>query len=814
MKTRLLLVIGIALMLQSHAQFTLQGTVRNQDSRLPLYGAHISIENTLLSVVSGPKGEFRFTNLRKGTYTLNISYMGFGSRHLPVQLDKNISIEIELQPAPILQNEIIISSTRAGSKLPVTFEDISNSKIKSANQGKDLPLILSESMSAVATSDAGNGMGYTALRIRGTDMSRINVTVNGIPLNDPESHNVFWVDLPDVASSTDNIQIQRGVGTSTNGAAAFGASINLLTSSLQSDPYAEISTIAGSYNSFKISGLFGTGLIREHWSFNGRVSGMQSDGFIDRASSDLFSYHLNSSYTNPKSSLRFNLISGNEVTYQAWDGIPGFILDTNRTYNGMGAYYDATGKLRYYDKETDNYRQTHYQLLYSRQILPQLYFNAAGHYTKGKGYYEQYRESDDLADYGIMPVLLNAPFVVQQGDTLFFPDSLISQADLIRRKWLDNDFAGITYSFDWKSGPLHSSIGGSWNHYTGRHFGTVIWSEIALSALPDLEWYRSKAIKKDFNIFAKASYDLNGMISFFADLQLRTIKYGIDGIDDDSRDITQEHSFGFFNPKAGLTITINEKNSTYISYAVAHREPNRDNFVDADPNRPGPTPETLFDLEFGHKYQGEKLSLGSNIYWMNYRDQLVLTGAINDVGAAVMVNIPESYRLGFEFNSKLQAGKLLSWEVTATLSQNKIKRFTEYVDNWDSWGQESIVHKNTNLAFSPALIAGSNIHITPINHLSINLITKYVGRQYLDNTQDNSRMLAPYLLNDLRFSLAFHPRFVKEVMLNIFINNLFNRQYESNAWVYRYVLDGEYRKLDGYYAQAGVNFMAGITLKF
>ncbi|MBK7171767.1 MAG: TonB-dependent receptor [Bacteroidales bacterium] len=419
-----------------------------------------------------------------------------------------------------------------------------------------------------------------------------------------------------------------------------------------------------------------------------------------------------------------------------------------------------------------------------------------------------------MIDYGIQPIHLPGPYLVQQGDTLYFPDSLVTNADLIRRKWLDNDFAGITYSLSWKSGPLQTSVGGSWNIYVGRHFGRVIWSEIAMAAPPDLEWYRSKAQKQDFNIYGKANYDLSRVFSLFADLQLRRINYGIDGIDDDSRDITQDHNFTFFNPKAGINATIDENNAAYLSFGIANREPNRDNFVDADLSETAPRPETLYDFEIGHKYQSTHVLLSSNLYWMLYNDQLVLTGAINDVGAPVMVNVPESYRLGLEVSGKIEFTDKLNWGLSATISRNKIRKFTEYVDNWDTWSQESFEHQNTDLSFSPSLILNSDVQLKPLKNLSIHFISKYVGKQYLDNTQDESRKLDAYLINDLRFSYSFFPAFLKELRINAFINNIFNHEYESNAWIYRYMEANEMKVLDGYYPQAGINFMAGMSLKF
>jgi len=813
MKKVLLVTLILFLGMKAWPQYTISGTVKDSRQNAPLAGAHVMLDESLKGFVTDASGSFTIPDASKGEHELKTSFVGYGTDTRTIRINGDVSVNIVLNQRAILENEVVIRSTRAAEKTPLTYQDISRRDIEKANLSQDIPFVLSNSISAVATSDAGNGMGYTALRIRGTDMTRINVTINGIPLNDPESHNVFWVDLPDFATSTDNIQIQRGVGTSTNGAAAFGASINLLSSSIRQEPYGEVAASFGSFNSSKLSASFGSGLIHEHWSVNGRVSSLQSDGYIDRASSKLSSYFLSGAYSGEKDILRFNIFSGDEKTYQAWDGIPHEILDTNRRYNGMGAYYDRQGNLHYYADETDKYRQTHYQLTYSRQLRQHLLLNLAAHYTHGEGYYEQYRDDEDFEDYGIAPIRLPGNYYLSGSDTISVPDSLLASGDLIRRKWLDNDFAGITYALSFDKGKFQSSVGGSWNTYTGRHFGRVIWSEFPGSFPYDYEWYRNKARKKDFNMYAKTSYALNKKISILADLQIRNITYWIDGIDDDSRNISQDHDFTFFNPKAGIYYTVNESNSLYASVAIASREPNRDNFVDADLTKELPSPETLYDAELGYTLQTDKLSLGSNLYYMYYHDQLVLTGAINDVGASVMENVPESYRLGMEVSLRLKLARNLSWHASSTLSRNKINRYTEYVDNWDTWSQESFGHRNTDLSFSPSLLANSELEWRPADNLTLSLVSKYVGKQYLDNTQDESRRLDPYLVNDARISFLLHPKLFRELRLSLFLNNFLNESYESNAWVYKYKEGDEFKVLDGYFPQAGFNFLAGCVFK-
>jgi len=814
MKRILILAVASLLFSNGWAQYTLKGLVKNAASGIVLSGAHVQISNTHIGVVSDSDGFFSIPDLSKGSYLLTISFLGFEPETRQINLETNMIVTIAMKTSAILQDEVIIQSTRVPVKSPLTYQDIDRQELESINLGQDLPLLLSGSLSAVSTSDAGNGMGYTALRIRGSDMTRINVTMNGVPLNDPESHNVFWVDLPDVASSTQSIQIQRGVGTSTNGAAAFGASINLLTNKLMQEPYGEIASSYGSFRSSKLSASFGTGLLRQHWTLDGRFSTLASDGFIDRASSNLSSFHVSTGYSGKNSILRFNLISGNEKTYQAWDGIPGKILDTNRRYNGIGAYYDQRGTLKYYANETDNYRQTHYQLFFSRQVNNSLIINTSAHYTKGAGYYEQYRDDDDCTKYGIAPVRIPGNYYLTGADTIHQPDSTIQFFDIIRRKWLDNDFAGLTYSLSWRKNRYHTTFGGSWNTYTGRHFGKIIWSEFSSNIGPDYEWYRSRALKRDFNVYGKTTIELSKRVSIYIDMQIRSIKYGINGIDDDSRNISQDHDFTFFNPKAGLYCNLDEFNTAYFSFGRAKREPNRDNFVDANPSKPFPSPETLYNFETGHSLRKSRLLVNSNIYLMYYRDQLALTGAINDVGAPVMENVQESYRIGLELIVNLDIHKLLQWNLSATISRNKISRFTEYIDNWDNWEQIIVEHRNTDLSFSPSILANSELVLRLPKEGRLSLVSKFIDRQYIDNTQDKSRSLDPYFINDIRLSYIFRPTFCKEIGINILISNVLNHEYESNAWIYRYWEGSEFKKLDGFFPQAGIHFLSGISIKF
>ncbi|HPF65941.1 TonB-dependent receptor [Lentimicrobium sp.] len=803
MKFRLLPALLVLLPFFSMAQLTLKGRVIDEQTASPLQGAHLRLNNRLVKTTTDAKGMFEINDLKAGSYKLKVTYLGYRIWEAYFDLEANKSMLISLEQAPVLTQETIITATRAGDKTPVTYQNLSGKEISKNNQGRDIPFLLEQMPATVVTSDAGTGIGYTGIRIRGTDMNRINITVNGIPLNDAESHSVFWVNMPDFASSTGSLQVQRGVGTSTNGAAAFGASINLLTEAPAPEAYGEVSSAAGSFNTFRNTVQAGTGLMKGNWAVDARLSKLSSDGYIDRAFSDLKSFYVSGGYFGANTILKVNVFSGKEITYQAWDGIPSDILKTNRTYNGMGYYKDYLGNENYYDNETDNYQQDHYQMMLSQRLGGNLTGNIALHYTRGFGYYEQFKDDEDLTDY------LVAPVPVPGNDTL-----LITQSDLIRRKYLDNDFYGFTWSVNYEKQKLSLTAGGSGNRYEGLHFGEIIWAEFAGTAGYNHRWYEGTGDKKDLNFFVKSIYQAGSRLSLYGDLQLRGIQYALDGRDDDQRDITQSHDFLFFNPKAGIHYALNQYGSIYAGFAVANREPNRDNYTDADPSKPAPVAETLFDYELGYNYHKNNLKLAANLYYMHYRDQLVLTGAINDVGAPVMTNVPLSFRTGLEISSQYMLTENLQASANLTVSSNKIKNFTEYVDDWDNWGSQienSI--GSTDIAFSPDMVAGAAINWAIIKNLDLMINGKYVSRQYIDNTSSPDRSLDPYFVSNLRLGYTVKPAFVRQIEFSLNINNLFNAEYETNAWIYRYYSEGTYGVLDGFFPQAGINFMAGLTLK-
>jgi len=796
------------------AQFTLKGTVKTETGEL-LVGANLTVSNGFSGTTTDVNGVYQFKKLKAGVYQLSVSFIGYEKQNSEINLTGNQTLDVVLKSDNILAEEVLVSATRVKEKTPVAFTTVEKSEIRDNNLGQDIPYLLGLTPSFVTTSDAGTGVGYTNFRIRGTDLNRINVTVNGIPMNDAESHGTWWVDIPDLASSTDNIQVQRGVGTSTNGAAAFGATINLQTTTINKEAFAEYSTSAGSFGTLKNSVGVGTGLLKGKFTFDARLSKVSSDGFIDRASSNLKSFFVSGGYFTDKTILKLNVFSGLEDTYQAWNGVPSVRL--NNDLAGMQRYADhglysqkqvdemissnsRTYNLYTYPNQVDYYQQDHYQLLYSHQFSPEVTLNASGFYTKGKGYYEEYKDNQKLADY-----LITAPVV--GGVT-------ISKSDLIRRKWLDNDFYGMTFSLNRKLETSEFTFGGGYNVYDGNHFGKVIWARNAGDSEINHEWYRGTGLKKDFNLFAKYNYELAENLNLFADFQYRKIDYTITGLDDDLRDLTQKHNFEFFNPKVGLYYQLSEKQNLYINFARANREPNRDNYVDADPKGKQPTFETLNDFELGYKYKTSGFAFGANAYFMAYQNQLILTGEINDVGAPIMTNVDNSYRAGLEIMAGVKLTEKLKWDVNVTLSKNKIKDFTDYVDDWDNGGQIATKLGTSDLAFSPELIANSQLKWIAAKGLNISLQSYSVSKQYIDNTSSNNRKLNGYLLNNLKFTYRVPQKFAKEFNLHLMVNNLFDTKYENNAWVYSYLYESKRYAMDGYFPQAGINFMAGLDIRF
>ncbi len=681
--------------------------------------------------------------------------------------------------------EVTISSVRAKDKNPITYTNVSKEEIAPRNLGQDVPVLLQYLPSVVSTTDAGNGVGYTYMRVRGSDGSRINVTLNGIPFNDSESQGTFFVNLPDFASSLESVQLQRGVGTSTNGAGAFGASLNMATKSYQEKAYAEISNSFGSFNTRKHTLSFGTGL-HNNFEMNGRISNIASDGFIDRATSNMFGYFFNANYVKESTLVKLMAFGGKEKTYQAWYGIEDpEKLRNDRTFNPAGMYFDENGNMQFYDDETDNYWQNHFQLHWTEKWSENWISNAALHYTIGKGYFEQYKEDEDLTDYNLPAFNGN------------------SISDLVRKRWLDNDFFGATFSLNYRNEKTDLLFGGAANRYLGLHYGEVVWTQ---NYIPNPNrYYDNYGNKDDVNFYTKASYNVTNKLNLFADLQYRIVFYEATSFRfDDVND-----TFRFFNPKAGLNYQLDEKNVFYGYFGIANKEPRRDDYESG-----AIKPERLFDYELGWKYNTKKVKLYANAFYMRYNDQLVMTGALNDVGSPIFTNSGKSYRLGLEVESIIALSDKLILNPNFTLSQNKNEDFY--------FQRDGIIQDlgNTNIAYSPSIVAGNRFSYLPIKGLQLSLLSKFVGEQYMGNIDSENSKLDSYFVSDLNASYDWQiNKGIKSIVFSALVNNIFDLEYESNGYFYTYddtwsgptpvTIEGA-----GFYPQAGINFLLGMNLKF
>lgn len=698
-------------------------------------------------------------------------------------------VENQKKDSVLLLEPVELRAIRAGENSPFTKTNLFKKDLEKLNLAPDLPFLLNQTPSVVVNSDAGNGVGYTGIRIRGTDASRINITLNGIPFNDAESQGTFFVDLPDFSSSISSIQIQRGVGTSSNGAGAFGASINISTHEVNTKPYAEINNSYGSFNTWKNTIKAGSGLIGNHFTADLRLSRISSDGYIDRASSDLKSFYFSTAYLNKKSSLRLNIFSGKEKTYQAWYGVSEADLKTNRTINYAGT--ERPGEP--YDNETDNYQQDHYQLFYNRQISHRIKFNTAVFYIKGKGYYENYKADEAFSDYGLpQPVIGNQP---------------VSNTDLVRRLWLDNGFYGNIFSLHYKDSLSQFTLGGGWNRYNGNHYGDVVWAEYGFTS-PG-RWYNLDAFKTDLSFYFKEQTKISRHFTLFYDLQYRAVKYTIDGFRNNP-DLRINNKYNFFNPKAGISFSKNNW-SGYLSYSKGQKEPNREDF-EAGLNQI-PKPEKLNDVELGVERKNSKYAVGLTGYYMHYKDQLVLTGKINDVGAYTRTNIPKSYRMGLEFTASAEINSWLNASGNFSLSKNKVLDFTEYIDDYDNNAQKTNTYSSTDIAYSPNIVGGATINILPVKKVELSLLSKYVGKQYLDNTQNEGRKLNAFYTQDARLIYKISKAWLKELNLIFQANNIFNKLYEPNGYTFSYIYGGSMTTKNYYYPMAGRNFVAGVNLK-
>jgi iron complex outermembrane recepter protein len=789
------------------AQLTLSGSV-NSEEKTPIPFSVIGLKNTFLSTQSTAQGKFEFTNLKPGKYVLVTKCVGYKAKEDSVELKENMSIEVTLNQDDKSLDEVVVNSTRVDNTSGFAHTDLSGEEIKKLNVGQDLPYALNSMASVVINSDAGNGVGYTGMRIRGTDGTRINVTINGVPVNDAESQGTYFVDMPDFLSSTNNIQVQRGVGTSANGAGAFGASINMQTNQLNDKAYAQINNSIGSFNTIKNSIAAGTGLINNHFTFDARASRINSDGYIDRAKSNLSSFYVAGGYYGKKTSIKAIMFSGQEKTYQAWNYVLKDSIDNgNRTDNSCGIYYDANGNIKYYENETDNYHQDNYQLHFIHAFTSKVTANITGHYTKGNGYYEQYKQGQSLSDY-------NMPDVMTTNDT-------ITSTDLIRRKWLDNDFTGVIGNINYKPNTLLNFVlGGGYNTYVGRHYGEVIWAQFSDVNNYKPRYYDDKATKTDGNVYLKTTIRPTDKLTAFVDLQYRAVGYTFMGFDT-SLVIAQQlnANYGFFNPKVGINYLVAKNTNVYASYAIANKEPNRDDFVQSTV-KSRPKSEQLNDLEIGVTHRLKNVSIGLNYYDMQYKNQLVLNGQINDVGAYNRVNVERSYRRGVEIELNANITKYFTFNGNITLSQNKVKNYSEFIDNYDIYpGQDTVKYTSTDISFSPNVIAAANFIFKPIKNLEIGFLNKYVGKQYLDNTSNNQRAIHDYLVCDFRVNYTIYTKLIKEINFIAVIYNISNTVYETNGYNYTYSMtdsNGDKKMYSSNYLapSAPTHFMLGLNLKF
>lgn len=791
--TLLVLALLFIILPETYAQsqrLTISGVVKDIRTQEPLPGAGVVQLNTTNGTAADEQGKFSLTLLPAEALSVEVSFLGYNTREVRVRGSQNTGLTIYLEPAALLSDDVIVAGLRIDESTPMSFTNFTREEIQENNLGQDLPFLLQMAPSVLATSDAGAGVGYTGIRIRGVDPTRINVTVNGIPLNDSESHGVFWVNMPDFASSINNLQIQRGVGTSVNGQAAFGASVNIQTDGLNPEPYASVTNAVGSYNTRRHNIVAGTGLLSNGWSFDARLSKIDSDGYIDRAFSDLSSFALTGSYYGERSLLRLNLLSGREQTYQAWNGVPEEELQNNRRMNEFT-----------YDNQTDNYRQDHYQLHYTYRLSDNWLANTSLHYTYGRGYFEEFRANDRLSSYGISPVQIG--------------ESTIERSDIIRRRWLDNHFYGFVASTEYSTDRFTFIAGGGYNEYDGDHFGEVIWARFAGDSDIRERYYDNNGFKTDGNLYAKLSYNLSDGITVYGDAQIRRIYYQFLGFDRNLENVTQDDELWFFNPKAGIVYRFgpNLNQRLYASFAIAGKEPTRREYTRSTPDS-RPNKETLYNLEAGYQYQFGRGFAGANIYYMHYDDQLILTGEINDVGQAIRTNVPDSYRAGIELEGGYRFTSWLEWTGNVTLSRNRISEYTEFTDNFDTGTQELTIYRDTDIALSPGIISASQLRFT-YGNFTTDLMSQFVSRQYLDNSSLRERSIDPYFITDLRLSYTTSRLpYMRSLTASLQVNNLFNELYESNGYTFGFIAGGEKQRFNYFYPQAERNLLAQITFNF
>lgn len=772
--------------------YTVSGIVSEENGPLP--GANVIQKGATNGVITDFEGKYAI-QLEKGTHTLVFSFLSQPiERTITVTGDMTLNIKVDGDAESL--DEVLVRAIRVAADSPITHTNLNKEQLAERNLGQDIATQLNFLPGVVTTSDAGAGIGYTGFRVRGTGNQGINVTINGIPFNDAESATSFFVNLQDFTSSIESLQLQRGVGSSTNGPGAFGASLNILTDAITDEAYGEVSNSFGSFNTRRHNIKFSTGLLNDHIEISGRLSQIKSDGYIDRASSDLKSYFLQASYKDENTLIKAINFAGSEVTYQSWFGVDAETAQNNPTFNPAGQFTDENGTIRFHNNQVDDYKQDHYQLHWNQKYNNNWSTNLSLNYTYGRGFFEEYKEDEDFSFYDFAPIMIG--------------DETIETTDLIRRRWLDNDFYVVNANANYKNNGWDVTSGLYFSHYEGDHFGEVIWARFASDSEIGDRYYDGDGVKTEFSAFTKATYRVNSQWSVYGDLQGRFIEYSTSGINSDRFEFIVDETYSFFNPKAGVTYKLNQEDQFYASYARANREPNRTDFENG-----APRPERLNDYELGWRHNTSKLNLNVNAYYLGFRDQLVLTGALDDVGAPIRANSGQSYRAGIEIDAAIKIGSKVTIAPNVAISTNK---------NKDFFFQRDGVLTNlgdTNISFSPNLVAGNTIQYRPIENLRIGFLSKFVGEQYLGNIDSETSKLDSYFTNDLNISYEIKNVSVfKSIILNGLVNNIFDERFISNG--YFFTFDDDFSDPDaittiegaGFYPQAGINFLVGATLKF
>jgi iron complex outermembrane receptor protein len=788
MKRVLLFVLAfVFISWNTNAQLDFSASVKNESGE-PLIGANVVLLGTYWQTVTNAKGEFVFNELPEGNYKVKISYIGYLEYTANVDLKESANLEFVLKDKSILTEEITIKGVRADGKQAATYTIVDKNELNKRDFGQDVPYLLAMEPSVVTTSDGGTGIGYTSMRIRGLDSKKINVTINGIPYNDAESHGTYWVDIPDIASSMRSIQIQRGLGKSANGPGSFGGSINIETNQIPLKAYALTENTVGSYKTMKNSFQAGTGLINNHWFAEGRFSRIGSDGYIDRASSKLRSYFAQGGYYSEKSILRIIAFGGYEETYQAWYGIDKWGLDTyGRTYNYAGYYTDKNGVEKFYDKQVDHYVQNHLQLNFSHKFNSVLQFNTVLNYTKGNGYYQEFYDNASLNNYFI-------------GNVINGTDT-ITTSDLAGRKWLDNKLFASNTFINADLGKLGITYGvGFSKYFDGKHYGEIIWSEVPEANIAGNSLYRNVGNKLDLSSYLKLNYALTDKASVYLDLNYRMIHYTATGVDrefGDPLNLNIDKNYKFLNPMLGISYSLSKIGLLYATVGMSHREPTRADFI-SNYNLPGgPKAEKMINTEIGFRKSAGNYFYEANIYLMSYRDELIKTGQMDDVGIPIVKNTGKSYRMGVELNAGTKISSLLTLKGNVALSKNKTD-FSDFING------EYVIYKDVNISYTPNVVAGTQVIVTPLKSFEMALLTKFVSKQYLDNTQNEDRILESYFINDLRVNYKFSLGNTSQIELKLLINNLFSENYSSNGYMYG--------STPYYYPQAPRNFLFGLSI--